>query len=198
MMRRDIRSVLRGTMCAGAIVLACAAQAAAQSAAPPVQRPLSLSGPRLGVTFLSDSIRVKLREDEGIEVGTAITQFGWQFEKQFAASDTGSTLVTEWVLLVGGVEQNLFVPSVSWLVGMRTLKGLEFGVGPNLTPVGAALVFAGGRTFRMGGLNVPVNLAVVPSTVTWTTFGGPPRYEREEMKRKGVRVSLLFGFNTRR
>jgi hypothetical protein len=62
--------------------------------------------------------------------------------------------------------------------GVRTKNGAEFGVGPNVTPVGVALVLSAGMTYRAGVLNVPVNVAVVPS-------------------RSGVRVSVLSGFNIR-
>lgn len=139
---------------------------------------MSLSGPRIGVTFLSDGVARKLLEND-IEVGSFVSQFGWQKERRFLSSDNGATAVTEWILLVGGIDQGLFLPSLSWLVGFRTAKGIEFAVGPNLTPVGSAIAAAAGMTLRVGNLNVPVNLAVVPS-------------------KSGVRVSLLAGFNARR
>jgi hypothetical protein len=82
------------------------------------------------------------------------------------------------VVLAGGLEQGAFLPSVSWLVGLRTASGMEFGVGPNLTPAGSALAFAAGVTYSTGALNIPVNVAVVPS-------------------KAGVRVSVLTGFNMR-
>jgi hypothetical protein len=64
------------------------------------------------------------------------------------------------------------------MVGLRSPGGAEFGLGPNITPAGVALAFAGGVTFRSGALNVPVTFAVVPSKV-------------------GTRVSMLTGFNMR-
>ena len=139
---------------------------------------MSLSGPRVGVTFLSDGVRDKLA-GENINLGFAISQFGWQQEKRFLSSPTGWTGVTEWVLLFGGIDQGMVIPSVSWLVGMRTSKGVEFAAGPNVTPAGAGLAIAGGVTMRTGNLNIPVNLAVVPS-------------------KSGARVSMLVGFNARR
>jgi hypothetical protein len=189
---------MQKTFAAGVIAVLMAAAAPAHSqTVPPIAEPLSLSGPRVGVTFLSDSIVQKLRNDD-IHVGTAISQFGWQFEKQFSTAGSGPTLVTEWVLLVGGVDQGLFIPSASWLIGVRTMKGIEFGVGPNLTPVGAALVGAVGMTFHAGALNIPVNLAVVPSKVHWYTYSSRPPYTSNEVSKNGARVSLMFGFNTRR
>lgn len=169
---------VRHAVRAALVTLAFSAPALSQTTVPPVARTVSLSGPRFGSTFLSDGIVRKL-QDNYIDVGPLITQFGWQFEKQFYSDQGGVTPVTEWVLLVGGLEQGVVLPSVSWMVGLRTRNGVEFGVGPNLTPAGTALAFAAGVTLRAGALNVPLNLAVVPS-------------------KSGVRVSVLSGFSLRR
>jgi hypothetical protein len=158
------------------LTLATCAPAMSQTV-PPVARTVSLSGPRFGFTVLSDGV-VKALETEGVSVGPAITQFGWQFEKQFYNGPNGPMAVTEAVILLGGLEQGRALPSLSWLAGVRTKNGTEFGVGPNVTPVGVALVLSAGMTYRAGVLNVPVNVAVVPS-------------------RSGVRVSVLSGFNIR-
>ena len=139
---------------------------------------MSLSGPRLGITFLSDGVRDTLAENN-LNLGFAISQFGWQQEKRFLSSPTGWTGVTEFVVLLGGIDQGTVIPSASWLVGMRTSKGVEFAAGPNITPAGAGLAIAGGITFRTGNLNIPLNLAVVPS-------------------KSGARVSMLVGFNSRK
>ncbi len=157
------------------------AQHAAAQYAPASQRPadtIDLSGPRVGVTFLSDSVRAKLA-DAGVDVGPAISQFGWQKEKRFLSSPNGFTGVTEFVFLVGGMDQGTLLPSASWLVGARTSTGVEFAVGPNLSTGGLGLAFAGGVTLQAGNLNIPLNIAAVPS-------------------RHGLRVSMLAGFNSRR
>lgn len=145
---------------------------------PPVAETANLSGPRFGMTMLSDGVVNKLW-DRGIVVRPSITQFGWQWEKQFFARDSGVTMVSEWVGLVGGLEQSLVLPSLSWLIGVRSRDGAEFGLGPNVTPAGVALVFAAGMTFHAGAFNVPINVAVVPS-------------------KSGTRVSLMTGFSLRR
>jgi hypothetical protein len=108
-----------------------------------------------------------------------LTQFGWQWEKQFFTRHSGVTMVNEWVGLVGGLDQGLVLPSLSWVVGVRNREGAEFGIGPNVTPAGVALVFAAGMTFRTSAFNVPINIAFVPS-------------------RSGSRISILTGFNLRR
>lgn len=163
------------------VFVAVAMPLGAQSAIsppPPFAKTVSLSGPRFGLTSLSEGVVEKLRKRQ-IDVGSSISQFGWQFEKQFYSKDGGVAAVNEWVVLVGGLDQGVALPSVSWIVGLRTKEGTEFGVGPNITPAGVALAFAAGVTLRAGILNVPMNVAVVPS-------------------KAGMRVSFLTGFNMRR
>jgi len=145
---------------------------------PPFTKTVNLSGPRFGMTALSPGVVAEL-EKRSINVGSNITQFGWQFEKEFYGKGSGLAAVNEWVVLLGGLEQGYVLPSLSWLVGMRTREGAEFGIGPNVTPAGVALVVAAGVTVRTSTFNVPLNVAVVPSKV-------------------GTRVSVLTGFNMRR
>jgi hypothetical protein len=145
---------------------------------PPLAKTVSLAGPRYGFTFLDDGIVAKLKSED-IEVKNGISQFGWQFERQFYSKEGGPSVLNEWVLLLGGLDQGVALPSLTWLVGLRTRDGAEFGVGPNITPVGVALALAAGVTFRAGVLNIPMTFAVVPS-------------------KDGMRVSLLSGFTLRR
>src|ERR1044072_5778850 len=144
---------------------------------PPRLKTVNLSGPRFGVTALSDGVVAKLQE-RSIEVGSNITQFGWQFEKEFYGKGSGIAALHEFVFLLGGLEEAAPLPSLNWMVGLRTANGAEFGIGPNITPVGVALTLAAGVTFRSGALNVPMTFAVVPS-------------------KAGTRISMLTGFNLR-
>jgi hypothetical protein len=163
-------------------ILGVAVPAAAQTDnvvnPPPPVRSVNLSGPRFGFTSLSQGIVDTLEQEHDIIVRPGITQFGWQFEKQFYSKAGGLAAVNEFVFLLGGLEQGVTLPSASWMVGLRSPSGVEFGVGPNITPAGVALAVAGGVTFRSGSLNVPVTFAVVPS-------------------KDGTRVSMLTGFNFR-
>jgi hypothetical protein len=168
--------IKNGVTCAIACVLLCGGAAAQEE--PPLGRVISLSGPRFGVTYLSDGIVRKL-DNEGISAGSVVSQFGWQFEKQFLNGGAGPSAVSEWIVLFGGMEQGVVLPSLTWLVGVRGRSGAEFGVGPNMSPAGTALALAAGVTLRAGSLNLPVNLALVPS-------------------KSGIRVSVLCGFNTRK
>lgn len=146
----------------------------AQSSPEPVE-PVKLSGPRVGLTYITPgALAAGLKEN--FNADPILTQFGWQFETRYFALPNGVAGLVEFIALVGGLEQNLFLPSLSFLIGLRNANGLEFGFGPNLSLAGAAFVLAVGTNFKSGQLNIPVNVAVVPSS-------------------DGARVSLLLGFN---
>ena len=172
---------MRNAVLAVAAVVSFALPASAQNVIRPPETPevVNLSGPRFGVTAISDGVINDLMLRRGIQVPPMISQFGWQAERAFYRSDSGVAAVTEWVVLLGGLEHDLKIPSMTWLVGLRSANGAEFGIGPNFSPAGSALAIAAGVTFRQGYLNVPVNIAIVPS-------------------KHGTRISMLTGFNMRR
>jgi len=188
-----------------------------------------LAGPRVGVTmitagslssiirgdvpFFSDEVREEWTGSTG-KYGAAISQYGWQWESRFA--DGGDiTGIVEWIALVGGMEKGMFLPSASSMVGLRTAKGIEFAIGPNLSLGGIAMVFGAGYNFKFGKLNVPVNIAYVPSMNK--TYNHDAEYEWVEEYDEngnyigggeietspaysvthptGARVSLMVGFN---
>ena len=145
----------------------------------------SLSGPRLGLVYISDSpgssfLNGDIQLEEmgelpenynDISKGALTSLYGWQWESRFA--DGGDvTGVVEWIALIGGMEKGKFLPSVSSMVGARTASGLEFAIGPNLSLGGIAMVFGMGYNFKSGNLNIPVNIAFVP--------GKKGTYSREE------------------
>ncbi|MGH7678498.1 MAG: hypothetical protein ACRENU_08545 [Gemmatimonadaceae bacterium] len=139
-------------------------------------RQLNRSGPRFGVTWMSGSIADTLNARYNLDVAPVVTQFGWQFERQFASLEQGPVALNELIFLIGGLDQGAFLPSLTWLVGIRTPGNFEIGVGPNATPAGVALALSTGYTFKVGALAVPLNMAIVPS-------------------KYGVRSSVLTGFN---
>lgn len=151
-----------------------------------------LSGPRIGVTLLSPAVVREINDrlgncvDYDPQTGVCrnetiispatpfITQFGWQFERQMAQTSGGLAIVTESVILLGGLERGLALPSATFVVGVRTLKGFELGLGPNLSATGAGYALTAGVANDIGEIHVPVNVAAV--------FG-----------REGPRVSVLVG-----
>lgn len=165
-------------VCCAALLAALPATSGAQYEKGYPEQTVDMAGPRFGFTVLSGGITDRLRKDRSVSVNPFITQFGWQLEKQFKTGSNEVSALTELVGLVGGLEQNVVIPSASWIVGARLKNGFEFGVGPNITPLSTAIVYVAGVTSRVGTLNIPVNVAVVPSV-------------------DGVRATVLTGFNMR-
>ena len=193
-----------------------------------------LAGPRIGITMVQPGTLASiLRKDVGFfngefreewsgstgKYGAVMSQYGWQWESRFA--DGGNvTGIVEWIALVGGMEKGMFLPSVSSMVGVRTEKGIEFAVGPNLSLGGIAMVIGAGYNFKFGKLNLPVNIAYVPSINK--TYDHPEEYLYSEIPidpdgipnsgdeyweeptilpeysvthPTGARVSIMVGFN---
>ena len=166
-----------------------------------------LAGPRLGFTFISAGpIADVLNEgfDNDIEMngttgGAFTTLYGWQWESRFADGGGEIVGIVEWIVLVAGMEQGKFLPSATSVIGARTNKGLEFGVGPNLSLSGVGMVFGIGYNFKSGSLNLPVNLVFMPGrnlTGNIETWDNDGNYTYEEYDyNSGARISLMIGFN---
>ena len=180
MRHRILRPVLGCTLLA---LAAATAHAQSDGEDPPPRRvlrttPQSLSGPRVGVTAIAGSLADTLKARYG--AAPFVSQFGWQFETRMFEVEQGYSAMTELVGLIGGLEQGMFLPSVTWLVALRSHAGAEFGVGPNMSPAGPALAMAGGVSLKTStGITFPVNLAFVSG-------------------KGGQRVSVLVGFTLER
>ena len=160
-------------------VLLAGSPAGAQSRPGGVTDTVDMSGPRFGLTMLNQRSLDTLRERRNLSLQPMVSQFGWQFERRLYTNGDGVTMVTEWIPLLTGLDQGVALPSLNWLAGLRSSSGTEFGIGPNITPLGVGLVVAGGVTMRTGALHVPFNVAVATS-------------------RSGARLSIMTGFNVRR
>jgi len=160
-----------------------------------------LAGPRLGLTFIGPGPVADFlhdgfdfdddRDGKHGSTGSAFTtQYGWQWESRFADGGGDVVGIVEWIVLVAGMEQGMFLPSATSVIGARTSKGLEFGVGPNLSLSGIGMVFGVGYNFKSGNLNLPVNLAFMPGrNLTGTSNGEEYDYN------SGARISIMIGFN---
>ena len=131
-----------------------------------------LAGPRVGFTFISpgpiadflhDGFDFDGDEEKHGSTGSAMTTlYGWQWESRFADGGGQIVGIVEWIVLVGGMEKGMFLPSASSIIGARMDNGLEFGVGPNLSLSGIGMVFGMGYNFKSGRLNLPVNISFIP------------------------------------
>ena len=171
---------------------------------PASSQTLNLSGPRLGYSFFSPDLNAVMDRptyEGGYDINTGIFNFGYQFEKQYLDGGAFQGLV-EFIPQIGGLDQGLFIPSLSILNGIRDNRsGIEFGFGPtfvisrksrmyqengvwyrptdrrnvNNLPttnrpdsrgsafIDANLVFAAGKSFKVGTMNIPMNVFFVPN-----------------------------------
>jgi len=165
-----------------------------------------LAGPRLGFTYITagpiaDFIHDGFDFDEDDKFGSSgaafTTLYGWQWESRFA--DGGNiTGIVEWIVLVGGMEKGMFLPSASSIIGARTDNGLEFGVGPNLSLSGVGMVFGIGYNFRSGNLNLPVSISFIPGRMKEGTIhhhDDNNDWEEDYEYNTGTRIAITLGFN---
>jgi len=179
-----MKNVLRTTV-AAAMFFVCALAFAED-------RTTLVFGPRVGGMYIFgdwatfDSSMQDLFPDPDRSYYPFMTHFGVNFEQRIRLGGTQSHFAFQEVFTVGGLDQNVVVPSLNTLIGFRSHTGLEFGLGPNMAitnndgAVGFAVsvVYAVGWTFSFNGVYVPVDVAVVP-----TPKDGRPR------------VTILTGFN---
>jgi hypothetical protein len=172
---------------------------------------LKYSGPRIGLTYLGKGTTRDNIADlfDRTSISPLVSQFGWQFETRFFSNESGSQGLVELIPMIGGLEQGLFLPSLTAIIGFRHFNGFEVGVGPSLSLGGASVVIAAGTSIRSGNLVFPINLAFVPSitknfpaqsgsiydpnTQTYQTVVYSPAYT----ERSGFRLTLTMGFNSR-
>jgi hypothetical protein len=177
------RRLLWRARLAGVLILTGVVPSMASAQAPIVGRAIVITepddraGPRFGVAYLTRGSETARNENRPFSPLTSL--FGWQVEHPFDLGSDMPTLMTEVVVMVGGLEQNVFLPSATWLIGLRQTNGVEFGVGPMLTGSGTQLAFAAGITQRFERVNIPVNVAISPARV-------------------GAAISVTAGFNMRR
>ena len=101
----------------------------------PYANRLKLDGPRMGFTVLTGSysdIFQSPLEEGGFNAFPMMFQFGYQFEARYLNEGNIQALF-EFVPLITGLDQGLFIPSLSIMHGLRNNKnGWEFAFGPTL------------------------------------------------------------------
>jgi len=101
----------------------------------PYANRLRLDGPRMGFTVLTGeygSIFEQPLDQGGFNAYPVMFQFGYQFEARYLNEGNIQALF-EFVPLITGLDQGLFIPSLSVMHGLRNNKnGWEFAFGPTL------------------------------------------------------------------
>lgn len=177
---------------------------------------VTLNGPRMGAAYVTGDFAAALtapKNEGGYGGYPVLSQLGYQYEIQYLTAGNFNALV-EFLPIVSGLEQGLFIPSIVFMNGFRFGKGnweLAFGPsvgvrkfadgyydanndwqlerewyrqvpepeGPNPYPIvsrmdsrgsaklGSRWIWAFGRTFQSGYLNIPVNVYISPQKQGW-------------------------------
>lgn len=128
-------------------------------------------GPRFGLTLLGRGLEAELSA-RGYDVGNQYVELGWQFERRFGRAPI--TPVASLLLLAGGLDRGVLLPSATGQVSLRTPSGFGLGIGPTVGVTGAGLAAA--LTISPPGRPEWVSTA--------SLFTSPD----------GARLSLLVGF----
>ncbi|MBN2730309.1 MAG: hypothetical protein JXR53_13875 [Bacteroidales bacterium] len=97
---------------------------------------LNASGPRIGLTYLTGEHANRFEDPlqkGGFDGYPAMFQFGYQFEVQYLNEGSFQALF-EFVPLISGLDQGLFLPSLTMMNGLRNNRsGWEFAFGPTIS-----------------------------------------------------------------
>ena len=164
-------------------------------------------GPRVGLTYISaGTTRTRIAEAfDRADITPFVSQFGWQFETRIFTLESGGAGLVEFIPMIGGLEQGLFLPSAAGILGFRAANGIEFGVGPSASLAGFGLVMAAGASFKVGKITFPFNVAfspnikkILPDQEVYNPSTGTYEIVPGETTNSGFRLSLLIGFNSRK
>lgn len=158
-------------------------------------------GPRIGLTYIDKGTTRENIADafNRSDITPFVSQFGWQFETRVFTLESGAAGLVEFVPLIGGLEQGLFLPSANLLFGFRAANGVEFGVGPSGSLAGVGLVMAIGASFKVGKVTFPFNVAFSPNIKKMIEVYDPATQSyKESTSNSGLRLSFFIGFNSRK
>ncbi len=158
---------------------------------------LHANGPRMGLAYVTEgtatdgsALSDRLAARDAYPV---LTQFGYQHEIQYLNAGNFQALF-EIVGLATGMDQGMFIPSVSFLNGYRNSKtGLEVAFGPvfsldkdadDYVELKSKWAWAMGKTFKSGHLNIPVNVYVTPNKKEGWFVGGSFGFNLAQRKHK--------------
>ncbi|MBN4051923.1 hypothetical protein JYT53_00310 [Cytophagaceae bacterium AH-315-L13] len=126
---------------------------------------IGLYGPRVGVAYVITSPEEFTNQVNKIYGGDnfypIFSVFAINLEQRILLGETNSHFAFQEIILIGGVDQGILLPSGTFMIGYRHSKGFEFGMGPNLSFSGLGLVAAIGKTFSTRGVFIPIDISLV-------------------------------------
>lgn len=163
------------------VLLACAASSIlfAQQEG---DRKTLVYGPRAGYTYILTSKKSFTADMRHIFGGArsyypAFTEIGLAAVNLIPLGETDSSLTIEQNVMLGGLDQQILIPSVKLLLGVRTGFGTTAGLGPFVS-IGAAedgvelrfsLAYSLTWSFTVRDISVPVSFTFVP----WPAYENP-------------------------
>jgi len=92
-----------------------------------------MNGPRMGIAYVTGDLANSImapKNEGGYDGYPFLSQFGYQYEIQYLSAGNFNALI-EFLGMVSGLEQQLFIPSIIFMNGFRFGKGnWEFAFGP--------------------------------------------------------------------
>ena len=184
----------------------------------PYIKRLRSDGPRMGFATFTGDLAARLSEGTttgGFDVVPVFFQFGYQFEKQYLNEGKFQALF-EFIPLVTGIDQGLFIPSFTILNGLRNNKnGWEFAFGPTVRFVAQAEGYYDNGVWRLRTADSPANADFIKrmdsrgtrevSTGFVIAFGKTFRSGKLNIPlngyviphKDGLQAGLSFGFNAK-
>ncbi len=158
------------------------------------------AGPRLGLTGVTqsrDSFDAAIQNiyPSNRKYFPLYSQLGLGFEQRIQLGDGGSSLTFQELGFVGGLDQNVALPSFSFFFTFKFAFGFELGLGPEIgikAPNGSieadlSLVYLMGWTFGANGFSIPIYFSIIP-----TPTGGYPRMSLYSGINFPIRLGGLF------
>ncbi len=193
-------------------------EAFANSLNQPDVKSLKLDGPRMGITFYTGrnaEIVQGQPEDGGFDRLPLMFQFGYQFETQYLNEGNFQSLL-EFIPMITGLDQGLFIPSFTILNGLRNNKtGWEFAFGPTFGLVSVAEGYYDNGQWRLPHTDMPSGQVLSKRldsrgkyelrSAFVIAFGKSFRSGKMNIpvngyvipSRDGARIGVSFGFNAR-
>ncbi len=138
--------------------LALLATAVADTAALPPSR--HMHGFRVGYSYINGG------ETHERLVSPHLFVMGYEATQRISGGEWLNVITVQNVM-VGGINQSVFIPTGNFLLGFEMNERFQIGVGPNFSPFSDAddmihMIGAVGYTPQAGDFNVPVHASFIP------------------------------------
>ena len=93
-----------------------------------------------------------------------MSTMGYEVTEGIESGVDGFRIIFVQNIMVSGLEQGRFLPSLSALVGYEIFGRLQMGVGANLGVMGPRLILAAGVNPQLGDFQLPIHMHFIPDS----------------------------------